>query len=48
MMFIFTTDLNNGIKSTLTKFSGDTALSAQMNTSEGKMILQKHLDRLEE
>lgn len=48
MLFIFTTDLDNGIKSTFTKFSGDTTLSGQMNTSEGKTILQKHLDRLEE
>lgn len=47
-VFIFTSDLDDGIESTLNKFAGDTTWSGQMNTSEGKIILQKHLDRLEE
>lgn len=48
MLFIFTTDLEEGIESTLTKFAAATRQSGQKNTSEGKAILQKHLDRLEE
>lgn len=48
MLFFFTADLEEGIENTLTKLAGDTTQSGQMNTSEGKAILQKHLDRLEE
>lgn len=46
MLFIFIADLDNGIES-IPKFAGDTPLRGQMNTSESKTVLQKHLDRLE-
>lgn len=40
MLFIFTTDFDDGIESILTKFAGDATQSGQMNTSEGKTILE--------
>lgn len=49
MLFtIFIDDLDDAVKSTLTKFTDDTKLGGEVHTSEGRAILQGHLERLEE
>jgi len=40
LLNIFISDPNDGIKCTLMKFSDDTKLSGDMDTSEGKATLQ--------
>ncbi|GAB0209889.1 cAMP-dependent protein kinase inhibitor alpha [Grus japonensis] len=45
---IFINYLAGGIESTITKFADDSKLVGEVNTSEGRDILQRHLDRLEE
>ncbi|GAB0182192.1 hypothetical protein GRJ2_000684500 [Grus japonensis] len=45
---VFINDLDDGIESTFAKFSDDTKLGNEVNTSEGRAILQRDLDRLEE
>jgi len=45
---IFISYMDDGIESTLTKFANDTKLGGEVDTSEGKAILEKDLDRLEE
>ena len=49
MLFnIFINDLVDGIESTLTKFADDAKLGHEVDMSEGRAILQKDLDKLEE
>ncbi|GAB0181643.1 mitochondrial enolase superfamily member 1 [Grus japonensis] len=49
MLFnIFINALDNSIGSSLTKSGGDTKLGGEVDTSEGRAILQRDLDRLEE
>ena len=45
---IFVSDLDNVIKCSLMKFAGDTKLSGEVDTPEGRAALQGDLDRLEE
>lgn len=45
---VFISNLDGGIKCTLTKFADDTKLSGEADTSEGRATLKKDLDRLEE
>ena len=40
--------LDDGNKSTLTKFADDTKLGSEVDMSEGRAILQRDLNRLEE
>ncbi|PKU47474.1 rna-directed dna polymerase from mobile element jockey-like [Limosa lapponica baueri] len=44
----FISDLDNGIKCTLTKLANKIKLSGEVDTSEGRATLQEDLDRLEE
>ncbi|PKU31435.1 rna-directed dna polymerase from mobile element jockey-like [Limosa lapponica baueri] len=44
----FISDLDDGIKCTLMKFSDDTKPSGEVDTSEGRTTLQEDLNRLEE
>ncbi|KAK4828635.1 hypothetical protein QYF61_000283 [Mycteria americana] len=48
MVYIFINDLVDGIESTLTKFTDDTKLGHEVDTSEGRAIVQRDLDNLEE
>jgi len=44
---IYISDLDNQIESSLTKFANDIKLGGELTMSEGRAILQRHLDRLE-
>ena len=49
MLFnIFISDLENRIKCSLMKFAGDTKLSREVDTPEGRAAVQGDLDRPEE
>lgn len=49
MLFnIFINDLDRVVESTITKFSDDTTLSGEVDTSDGRVILQTDLERPEE
>jgi len=49
MLFnIFISDLDGGIKRTLRKFSGDTRLSGEVDTLEGRATQREDLNRLDE
>lgn len=45
---IFIHDLDNSIESSLAKFAEDTKVDDEVDTSESRAILQRHLKRLEE
>jgi len=48
MLLIFTNDLDDGTESTFTKFADDTKLGGEVDTREGRAIIWRELDRLEE
>lgn len=43
-----TSSLDDGIESTFTKFAHDTKLGGELDMLEGRAILQRDLDKLEE
>jgi len=43
----FTDVLDDGFESIFTRFADDTKLGGEVNTSEGRTVLQRDLDRLE-
>lgn len=44
---VFTSDIGNGIKSTLSKFGGDIKLSGTVDTPEGLDAIQRDLGKFE-
>lgn len=48
MFSIFVNDLENGIDSTVTRFGNGTKLGSEVERTDGKVILERDLDRLEE
>ncbi|KAF4790389.1 hypothetical protein TURU_140684 [Turdus rufiventris] len=44
---IFASSLDNGIECTISKFADNTKLWGQLDTLEGRDVMQRHLDRLD-
>lgn len=48
LLSIFISDVDDGLKCTLTKFTDDIKLCGEVNTAKGRATQKKDLDRLEE